>query len=94
MNLDSLMIALRDDDRDHVADLDGYLDAGGSPDALDPEGWSLLRMAIEFERDEFVRALAQRGADLDATDASGTPMLLCAFDYEAEGLPTGKDASD
>jgi len=89
MDLEELMRALRDDGRDHVADLSAYLEAGGSTDALDPEGWPPIRMAIEFERDEFIRALAEQGANLDVTDAAGTPMLLCAFDYEAEGILQG-----
>jgi ankyrin repeat protein len=61
-----------------VAELEGYLSAGGTPNDRDPlSGWCLLQQACEHLNHPVIHALLLHGADVNAraaNDIADTPL--------------------
>ena len=66
-----------------VGDLVGYLDAGVPVELTDASGNSLLMLAAYHGQAEVVRALAERGADVDhVNDRGQSPLAGAVFKGE------------
>jgi ankyrin repeat protein len=77
-------------ERLRICDVDRYLDAGYDINFQDPrpgpgypqKGWTLLHFAASNGHIEVIRHLANRGANLNVTDAEGWTALHLAVDFD------------
>ena len=61
-----------------LTDLDVLLNAKVSPDSLDEQGRSAMRVAVEMSSQSAVMMLVSRGADINLADRTGVTPLIAA----------------
>jgi ankyrin repeat protein len=61
------------------------LEAGASPDGVDPERWTPLMIAAEHENFEAINILLSFGADINKSDNYGQTPLYIAVDISIDG---------
>jgi len=71
----------------HVAKLETYLKKGGDANARDEHNRTLLMLAALGSHPELVKLLVDKGADVNASDGSRTPLMFALL-----GNPTADDA--
>jgi uncharacterized protein len=69
-----------------VPGLERWLAEGGDIHALvNPDGWTLLHLAVESEEAAGVEYLVQQGLDINVQDSRGRTPLHQAVDLEIDG---------